>query len=505
MLNESVQNLTEKTFGTTKQAPVDFDPKTPEEYDLVYGPALKQAEKKGDKVTVHILENERAKLVAKTTAAVAPAKIPDAIVAMEAAVTEQPTETKSQTPELSEGVTKNKKSEFTRLNKMLEAFCNAELYVNKQTLDEVKKTNEFLKKKEETAKKKDVAPPKAIVPTPTAVKVEPPPVPEPIVKPAQTERTQVPEPIVKSDSPEPTPIPRVRKREVEPADDQPRQSILDKAYSKSYNAVTNLLTGSKSDNSEVDEEILVEAKKTNELLEDAAEERKMAHALADETASERVSPVKSAAPKDLQKKNIEVENKPRTSLTSTILEKGAGILGSAGKMALPALAVAGAGAAGYAAGNWLNENTNIQENIAGGVETVKGWFGNSFEDKQKEADKKSTQDLYEKKVKEGKLTAKSAAFFEKQGVKVDKSKITEVPEAAKSSVITSVEKSVATKDANTDAAKTQQVTPPPMVLNTTNNVGSGSSSPTIISGMNIRNSESTFDRVQMQNYWSRTI
>ena len=37
MLNETVQNLTEKTFGTTQ--PVDFDPKTPEEYDLVYGPA----------------------------------------------------------------------------------------------------------------------------------------------------------------------------------------------------------------------------------------------------------------------------------------------------------------------------------------------------------------------------------------------------------------------------------------------------------------------------------
>ena len=122
--------------------------------------------------------------------------------------------------------------------------------------------------------------------------------------------------------------------------------------------------------------------------------------------------------------------KSGSTIAGSAASAGGGILSSAGslvsKVALPALAVAGAGAAGYAAGQWLNENTDIQKNIAGGVDTVKGWFGNSDEDKQKEAEKKATQDLYDKRVQEGKLTPKAAEYFEKQGIKVDKTKINTV-------------------------------------------------------------------------------
>ena len=122
--------------------------------------------------------------------------------------------------------------------------------------------------------------------------------------------------------------------------------------------------------------------------------------------------------------------KSGSTIAGSAASAGGGILSSAGslvsKVALPALAVAGAGAAGYAAGQWLNENTDIQKNIAGGVDTVKGWFGNSDEDKQKEAEKKATQDLYDKRVQEGKLTPKAAEYFEKHGIKVDKTKINTV-------------------------------------------------------------------------------
>lgn len=532
MLNESVQNLTEKTFGTPE--PVDFDPKTPEEYDLVYGPALKQAEKKGDKITIHILQQARAKLVAKSgtlsdaasemqtviadKAEVSPAKIPDAAAAMETAVTEEPGEEKS--------APKDPKYESSNLKKLLSTFFQTDIALSKAILAETKKTNEFLKKKEENVKKKEVVPvqTKTIMPT------------EAIVEPAKQEEISISE---EKENTTTTPIPRKKKKDVELSEENPRESILDKAYNTSYKAVSgfldNIISPSKSDlpmegSPEKDtpagdtsdnmlEKILVEAKKTNTLLAGENINAQTADAYTDENkieASGQVIPAKTESPKDVQKKNSEVEGKKSGSLVDSLLEKGGDLMGKGGgalgkvasvasRVALPALAVAGAGAAGYAAGTWLNENTNIQENIAGGIDTVKGWFGNSDEDKQKAADAKNYQDNYEKRVKEGKLTAKSAAFFEQQGIKVDKSKITEVPEAAKSPVTSAVEKSVQAQDANADAAKTQQVTPPPMVLNTTNNVGSGGSSPTIISGMNIRNSESTFDRVQMQNYWSRTI
>jgi len=268
----------------------------------------------------------------------------------------------------------------------------------------------------------------------------------------------------------------------------------------------------------VNESILDAVQLTNQFLKQAEEDRARAEASSDELAAEarKVAPASSnSALTKLQNKtdSVNKNQKNSPSLLDRLLDKagpkgvpkvpGGAMLGTVAKFAGGAAAVGAAGYAGYKAGEWLNENTNIQENIAGGVETVKGWFGNSFKDKQKEADEKSVKDLYEKKVKEGTLTAKSAKFFEDRGVKVDKSKIVKIPEAVKNTTTSEIAQSVETKDIK-DAAKEAATNAAPVVLNTTNNVSGGSSSPTIISGMNIRNSETSFDRVQMQNYWSRT-
>jgi len=268
----------------------------------------------------------------------------------------------------------------------------------------------------------------------------------------------------------------------------------------------------------VNESILDAVQLTNQFLKQAEEDRARAEASSDELAAEarKVAPASSnSALTKLQNKtdSVNKNQKNSPSLLDRLLDKagpkgvpkvpGGAMLGTVAKFAGGAAAVGAAGYAGYKAGEFLNENTNIQENIAGGVETVKGWFGNSFKDKQKEADEKSVKDLYEKKVKEGTLTAKSAKFFEDRGVKVDKSKIVKIPEAVKNTTTSEIAQSVETKDIK-DAAKEAATNAAPVVLNTTNNVSGGSSSPTIISGMNIRNSETSFDRVQMQNYWSRT-
>ena len=271
--------------------------------------------------------------------------------------------------------------------------------------------------------------------------------------------------------------------------------------------------------SNTEQQLLTEAKESNVFLKQIVENYEMAKADADEAATEslRVTPVKgNSAAKALQEQNSDVKkNSDKPSLVDKLLSRnghrpkttklpGPGLLARALPLAAGAAAVGAAGFAGYKAGEWLNENTNIQSGIADGIDTVKGWFGNSDSDKIKESEQKAAQNLYEKNVKEGRLTSKSADFLEKQGVKVDRSKIVVLPEAAKSSVISDVSKEVETKD-KLQAEKSTTPAAPVLLNNTTNNIsGGGSSSPTIISGMNIRNSESTFDRVQMQNYWSRT-
>lgn len=477
MFKETVQNLTQKTFGTIEK---------------------KQSE---ESVAVSRPTEET------PVASVLPAKVPDAMAAMETPVADVPEKEKPTSSE-TKSVSKDPKYESQELKKLLSTFIQTDIALTKALLVESKKTNDFLKKepKESTPDQREISAP--VMPT----KVEEVPIPASIVP----------------EAPQKTPIPTKQNKEVIPAEVQPRQGLLDKVYTKSYNTVAKLLgqdqidkdgSGSTTKNdiepennsTKIDEEILIEAKKTNELLQEAENDRKMADAAADENSSEN-TPVKATV-KDIQKPNDKVEkNSDKPSLVSKLMDTvgkvklpGAGLLGTAAKFTGGAAAVGAAGYAGYKAGEWLNENTNIQANIAGGIDSVKGWFGNSDEDKQKEADAKSTQDLYEKKVKDGTLTAKSAKFFEDKGIKVDKSKITAAPpEAAKSNITAEVEKSVNAKD--TIAAEKSTASSAPVVLNTTNNnvSGGGSSAPTIISGMNIRNSESTFDRVQMQNYWSRT-
>jgi hypothetical protein len=272
----------------------------------------------------------------------------------------------------------------------------------------------------------------------------------------------------------------------------------------------------------VEEEILSEIKVTNFLLEEAAKSARAADAAADENASEsKVTPAKQESNNPIQEKNPNVEkNKEKgPSLVQRLLEKGksgieipkmpgggagGSMAASAAKFAGGAALVAGAGYAGYKAGEWLNENTNIQSNIASGIDTAKGWFGNSDADVQKNAENKSVQDLYAKRVKDGTLTPKAAEFFKSKGVEVDKSKIKEMPTPVKNNAVAATESAVEKKD--TIEAEKQSKSEAPVVLNTTNNnvPGGGSSAPTIISGMNVRNTETTFDRVQMQNYWSRT-
>lgn len=106
----------------------------------------------------------------------------------------------------------------------------------------------------------------------------------------------------------------------------------------------------------------------------------------------------------------------------------------------PAAGVAAAGTAGYMIGKHVvnpllnagaeaitgTKGETVGTAVYKGVDKVTGWFGSSDEDKQKEAVQKANQDLYNKRVETGTLTPKSAEFFEKMGIKVDKSKISTV-------------------------------------------------------------------------------
>ena len=92
------------------------------------------------------------------------------------------------------------------------------------------------------------------------------------------------------------------------------------------------------------------------------------------------------------------------------------------RFAGPAAGVAAAGYAGYKAGQWLNENTDIQENIASGIDSIKGLFGASDEDKQKQADTESAQKSYDTRVASGgKMNQSLANYYKEKGVSVDES------------------------------------------------------------------------------------
>ena len=154
----------------------------------------------------------------------------------------------------------------------------------------------------------------------------------------------------------------------------------------------------------------------------------------------------------------------------------------------PAAGVAAAGTAGYMFGKHVVNPAldSAAEAITGtkgetvgtalykGVDKIASVFGGSDEDKQKEAELQSYQKHYNKKVSDGTLTPKLAAFFEKQGIKVDKSKITEpvakveapaeTPREVQAAELSKAT-TTATEIAKTEAARTSA----PAASNTSNN------------------------------------
>lgn len=112
------------------------------------------------------------------------------------------------------------------------------------------------------------------------------------------------------------------------------------------------------------------------------------------------------------------------SAVKSVAPKALGALKAGGRFLGPAAAVAGAGYAGYQAGQWLNENTNIQSNIASGIEKTQDFFGNSQADKEREMFQKE-HDAY---LKSGKQVHKNTAeMWRKAGVKVDSNVIKPTP------------------------------------------------------------------------------
>ena len=330
------------------------------------------------------------------------------------------------------------------------------------------------------------------------------------------------------------------------------------------------------------EPVVAELKKTNHFLEEMVKIDKRNAALSSENLSElkkdKRDPKFDPSKKDINKPNDKVTPEKSDTVVDKLKDLATGpgtgwLLGKAGRIlgtaaavaAAPYLLVGAAGRAGYKAGEFINDelltNEDGSNKITDGIDSVKGWFGNSNEDKIKDADKKAAQDLYDKRVAEGKLTDKSAEFFEKQGVKVDKSKIiiapptpaankttaTVAPEKNTSSVdnvaaandasttdkstvpvpnksapsviptkntspadnITAVKSPiVAAVAANVETKDATAATPPavqPIVLNNNNSKSSpDTGSKQMITSMNVRNSETTFERVQMQDFWPRT-
>lgn len=144
------------------------------------------------------------------------------------------------------------------------------------------------------------------------------------------------------------------------------------------------------------------------------------------------------------------------SAGSLLKRAGPGLMragATAARFAGPAAAVAAAGYTGYKAGQWLNENTSVQENIATGIEKVKGVFGASEEDKMKEVEQNTAQASYDKRVASGgKINQGLANMYKSQGVEVDESLIVSNEEWAKLDPATGKPK--------TEAAATPSNAPP---------------------------------------------
>jgi hypothetical protein len=76
-----------------------------------------------------------------------------------------------------------------------------------------------------------------------------------------------------------------------------------------------------------------------------------------------------------------------------------------------------------------------------------------------------------------------------------------MPTPLKSPVIKAVTSTVATQE-SLMAKPTAQIQP--ILLNNNTSNSSGSSGIQMLTGVNVRNSDTTFERVQMQDFWPRT-
>jgi len=158
----------------------------------------------------------------------------------------------------------------------------------------------------------------------------------------------------------------------------------------------------------------------------------------------------------------------------SLLSKG---VGAAMRLANPFTKVAAAGAAGYALGNKvINPLINKGLTAATGKDTtLGGWIYDKMHPEEAEA----------AKTEQSKMPKASIAPVNpKQSERVKK---------------------LEEKKSNINAEKEAKKQQPIIVNNTTNTSSGGQSSPTLIVDSAIRNKDSTFERVQMQNYWSRSV
>lgn len=145
---------------------------------------------------------------------------------------------------------------------------------------------------------------------------------------------------------------------------------------------------------------------------------------------------------------------------------------AASRFALPALGVAAAATGGYMLGkNVINPLIDKGLSAVTGGETSLGSW------------------LYDKTHKDEIASQKKAA---PQNI-----------QAAKSTSATQISTLTAAKEKQAEAATTNK-SDAPIIVNNSSNTTSGNTPPSIIGGGSVRNTESTFERVQMQDFWSRT-
>jgi len=183
-------------------------------------------------------------------------------------------------------------------------------------------------------------------------------------------------------------------------------------------------------------------------------------------------------------KKPEPEQTP--GITDNLLKTGKSVLPWLLRGAGPAAAVIGAGALGYGVGTLANEKFGISNGIVDRLSSP-------WENAAKSADDAKMAEI-NKRGRE--------RFLEKQ--KQDAMAL----EAAQTSQSTNIESATETKSEVTSKVEAEKLatqnSKPIVIDNSKSIVTSGGSSEQKHLPKNIRNTDSTFERVQMQNYWSRS-